>query len=204
MKKFPKKTVNPVWFMYFFSIPDFFVSQPSVFLYEEKKSPPQTIHVWCILYLPTCIIKIYQIWVNIPTHRLFGGLHLSPTFLFPAFFKRKRVAAFGVIVPSPSQWWLFSWPRWATSHSRRWQPSTAPGEDMGVFPKMVDFPTISHPKCWSFLVQKTHVFVGETHHFRKQPYFFQNPVDIPLNPACLMTGSLFHGLLQSPYNWVVT
>ena len=34
-------TVNPIWFMYFFSIPDSFVSQPSVFLYEENKSPPK-------------------------------------------------------------------------------------------------------------------------------------------------------------------
>ena len=29
---------------------------------------------------------------------------------------------------------------------------------------------ISHPKCESFLVGKSHGFVGETQHFRKPPY----------------------------------
>lgn len=105
--KSPKKTVNPVWFMVFFSIPDFFVSQPSVFLY-----------VW---------------WKQ-----------MTPT---PHF--SQHCMAFGVIVPSPSQWWLYAWPLseipaaiWRLLEERihedmtgrttviiwtRWKPST--GED---------------------------------------------------------------------------
>ena len=45
------------------------------------------------------------------------------------------------------------------------------------FPKMVDFTPISHPKMIIFS-RKTHGFVGETHHFRKQPYT-QEPLAIP-------------------------
>ena len=31
---------------------------------------------------------------------------------------------------------------------------------IGVFPKLVVYTPISHPKCWSFFIWKTHGFVG--------------------------------------------
>ena len=39
-----------------------------------------------------------------------------------------------------------------------------------VFPYMVGFPPISHPKV--IICRKTHGFVGETHHFRSCPHVF--------------------------------
>lgn len=102
----------------------FCVTTICISIWRKQIPPPNNP---CIVYLPTFIIKIYQIWVNIPTHRLFGP-PTTPTF-FPSIFKRKRLRR---NCTKPFTVVAFLMTSVSHFHSIRWQPSTAPGEDMGV------------------------------------------------------------------------